>query len=97
MNNGYLIPCDVIHTIRLYDRDARLCSPTPIDLSAMDRHCRHVGDGVWELKINHGPGYRVYYAQAGKSLVLLLLGGDKRTQQADIDKAIDCWQDYQER
>ena len=59
--------------------------------------CRHVGDGVWELKINHGPGYRVYYAQAGKSLVLLLLGGDKRTQQADIDKAIDCWQDYQER
>ena len=59
--------------------------------------CRPVGDGVWELKIDYGPGYRVYYAQAGRSLVLLLLGGDKKTQQADINKAIECWHDYQER
>ncbi len=59
--------------------------------------CRPVGDGVWELKIDYGPGYRVYYAQAGRSLVLLLLGGDKKTQQADINKAIEYWHDYQER
>ncbi|MFH6568306.1 type II toxin-antitoxin system RelE/ParE family toxin [Pseudomonas kulmbachensis] len=53
--------------------------------------------GVWELRIDHGPGYRLYYAQDGKKLVLLLLGGDKRQQQADIDKAVRCWNAYQKR
>ncbi|MCU7922900.1 MAG: type II toxin-antitoxin system RelE/ParE family toxin [Candidatus Thiodiazotropha sp. (ex Dulcina madagascariensis)] len=56
-----------------------------------------IGDGVWELRIDQGPGYRVYYAQADKQVVLLLLGGDKRKQQADISKAIECWHDYQQR
>ena len=50
--------------------------------------CKPLQDGVWELRIDHGPGYRVYYAQAGKRLILLLAGGDKRKQQADIEKAI---------
>ncbi|WP_341961231.1 type II toxin-antitoxin system RelE/ParE family toxin [Pseudomonas sp. RC10] len=59
--------------------------------------CKPVGQGVWELKIDHGPGYRVYYALADKQLILLLLGGDKRSQQADIHKAIACWGDYQWR
>lgn len=59
--------------------------------------CKAVGNGVWELRINYGPGYRVYYAQAGKALVLLLLGGDKRKQQADIDQAVECWEQYQRR
>lgn len=59
--------------------------------------CKPVGDGVWELRIDQGPGYRVYYSQAGKTIVLLLLGGDKRKQQSDINKAINCWQDYQRR
>ncbi|MFH6585976.1 type II toxin-antitoxin system RelE/ParE family toxin [Pseudomonas kulmbachensis] len=52
---------------------------------------------MWELRIDHGPGYRLYYAQDGKKLVLLLLGGDKRQQQADIDKAVRCWNAYQKR
>lgn len=56
-----------------------------------------VGDGVWEARIDHGPGYRVYYAQAGKRLILLLLGGDKRKQQADIDAAHLHWHDWQAR
>ena len=42
-------------------------------------------------------GAFVYYAQSGKRLILLLLGGDKRNQQADIEKAIECWHDYQRR
>lgn len=56
-----------------------------------------VRDGVWELRIDHGPGYRVYYAQAGKSLVLLLAGGDKRRQPADIETAVARWNDWQHR
>lgn len=38
--------------------------------------CKPLRDGVWELRMDHGPGYRVYYAQAGRTLVLLLIGGD---------------------
>lgn len=58
------------------------------------RFCR---DGVWELRIDVGIGYRVYYALAGKDIVLLLCGGDKRTQGADIDRACDYWQAWQRR
>ncbi len=54
-------------------------------------------DGVWELKVDVGAGYRVYYAMAGKKIVLLLCGGDKRTQNADITRACDYWQDWQRR
>ena len=50
--------------------------------------CKPIAEGVWELCFDWGPGYRVYYAQAGKRLVLLLAGGDKRTQQADIATAL---------
>ncbi|TCS93726.1 putative addiction module killer protein [Tepidimonas ignava] len=59
--------------------------------------CKPLDGGVWELRIDHGPGYRVYYARAGKRLILLLVGGDKRTQQADIDTALGYWQDWQAR
>lgn len=59
--------------------------------------CKPVGSGVWELRVDVGPGYRVYYALAGKQVVLLLLGGDKGTQHADIEKAVGYWHDYQRR
>lgn len=59
--------------------------------------CKPLSDGVWELKVDHGPGYRVYYAQAGKRLILLLAGGDKRRQQTDIETAIERWHDWQHR
>ena len=59
--------------------------------------CKPIADGVWELRIDHGPGYRVYYAQAGRKLILLLIGGDKRKQQADIDAAQEYWQDWKRR
>ncbi len=46
-----------------------------------------MGQGVVELRLSYGPGYRVYYAQRGHRVVLLLCGGDKSTQQSDISKA----------
>jgi putative addiction module killer protein len=55
---------------------------------------RSVGDGIWELKIDLGPGYRVYYAQSGKDMVLLLCGGDKRNQKRDIRTAKEYWQEW---
>ena len=58
------------------------------------KFCR---DGVWELRIDAGAGYRVYYAVAGNEIVLLLCGGDKRTQDADINRACAYWQDWQGR
>jgi putative addiction module killer protein len=58
------------------------------------KFCR---DGVWELRIDTGAGYRVYYAIAGMEIVLLLCGGDKRTQDGDIDRVCDYWQDWQRR
>ncbi|AAS61320.1 putative addiction module killer protein [Yersinia pestis biovar Medievalis str. Harbin 35] len=51
-------------------------------------------EGVWELRIDQGPGYRVYYSLVDGEVVLLLLGGDKRSQNADIDQAIVCLKDY---
>jgi putative addiction module killer protein len=53
--------------------------------------------GVWELRINIGPGYRVYYGLDGQQLVLLLCGGDKATQDADIARAREYWRDWQKR
>lgn len=59
--------------------------------------CRPVRDGVWELRIDVGPGYRVYYAMINLRCVLLLGGGDKRKQSADINRAVEHWNDYQRR
>lgn len=52
--------------------------------------------GVWEMRIDEGPGYRIYYAHEGKNTYLLLLGGDKRKQQADIDQVVAWWQEHRE-
>jgi len=57
---------------------------------------RFLRDGVWELKIDVGPGYRVYYAKDGKT-VILLSAGSKRTQRQDIDRAVEYWNDHQAR
>jgi putative addiction module killer protein len=52
-----------------------------------------VGQGVSELRIDYGPGYRVYFIQQGEIFILLLAGGNKRTQQRDIKTALDLAQD----
>jgi putative addiction module killer protein len=56
-----------------------------------------VGEGVMELRIDWGPGYRVYFAQVGQVIILLLCGGDKRTQQRDINRAKEYFEDYKAR
>jgi putative addiction module killer protein len=58
---------------------------------------RSVGEGVSELRVDYGPGYRVYFAQKGQTLVILLCGGDKRTQEKDIQRAKQYWHDYKQR
>lgn len=58
---------------------------------------RFVGEGVWELKIDFGPGYRIYYLRDGRTVVILLCGGDKGSQQADIRQAHEFAADYWRR
>ena len=53
-----------------------------------------VGAGVSEMRIDYGPGYRVYYVGRGAMLVILLCGGDKKTQDRDIERAIDLAKDH---
>lgn len=59
--------------------------------------CKSLGAGLFELRIDWGPGYRVYYAIAGRACVLLLCGGDKRKQSADIRRAGEYLNDFRER
>ena len=57
---------------------------------------RNLTEGVAELKIDFGPGYRVYYAQRGETLLLLLVGGNKSSQQVDVAKALELNRNFQE-
>jgi len=54
------------------------------------------GQGVKELRIDYGPGYRVYYGMQGTTVVVLLVGGDKGTQSRDVEKAKRYWSEYKE-
>jgi putative addiction module killer protein len=85
--------------LSLRDTNARIAIDrriNRIELGNFGDHkfCR---DGVWELRIGFGPGYRVYYAIAGSKVVLLLSGGDKGTQTTDINRACEEWKDWQRR
>lgn len=55
---------------------------------------KSVGSGVCEMRIDFGPGYRVYFGRQGRKIVILLCGGTKRTQTDDIGRAIDLWRRY---
>ena len=74
---------------RLRDRQARARINTRIRRLSLGNFgdVKPVGRGVSELRINYGPGYRVYFTQRGQTLVILLAGGDKRTQDQDIQTA----------
>ena len=66
---------------RVLVRVERLAAGNPGDVSP-------VGEGVSELRIDYGPGYRVYFKKQGRMIVILLAGGDKRTQRRDIETAL---------
>jgi putative addiction module killer protein len=74
---------------RVQARVERLIGGNPGDV-------RPVGSGVSELRINYGPGYRVYYQQRGSTLIILLAGGDKISQAKDIEKALALAQTFKE-
>lgn len=59
--------------------------------------CASVGEGVSEFRIDCGPGYRVYFGRVGQKIVVLLCGGDKSTQAADIRRAQEYWKEFKER
>ncbi len=59
--------------------------------------CKSIKQGVFELRLDFGPGYRVYFGEENQKVVILLCGGDKSTQETDIKKAIKLWQDYLSR
>jgi len=72
---------DIHARARVQVRVERLAEGNPGDV-------RPVGEGISELRINYGPGYRVYYTMRGRVVIILLAGGDKRTQAADIKTAL---------
>ncbi|WP_309681574.1 type II toxin-antitoxin system RelE/ParE family toxin [Polaromonas sp.] len=72
---------DRLAAARVNARIRRLAEGNPGDV-------KPVRDGVSELRIDHGPGYRVYFVRRGPLVIVLLAGGDKRTQDADIERAI---------
>lgn len=72
---------DVHARARVLVRVERLATGNPGDV-------RPVGEGVSELRIDYGPGYRVYFKKQGRMIVVLLAGGDKRTQSRDIETAL---------
>jgi putative addiction module killer protein len=59
--------------------------------------CKSLRQGLFELRIDWGPGYRIYYAMLGATCVLLLCGGDKRKQSSDIERALGYLEDFKER
>ena len=59
--------------------------------------CKPVGEGVSELRVDIGAGYRVYYGRHGLALIILLCGGDKRSQQFDIARSQAYWVNWKER
>ena len=74
---------------RIFIRVSRLANDNPGDVKS-------IGDGLFELRIDYGPGYRVYYMDTGKEIIILLCGGDKTTQHEDIIRAKNIAKEYKE-
>ncbi len=83
----------------LKDLKARVAILRRVDRLSADNFGDHKysKDGVWELRVDVRPGYRLYYGKHGRTLVLLLCAGSKRTQASDIAKAVGYWTEYQRR
>ena len=79
----------------LRDRQARARIQTRVDRLQLGLagDVKPVGEGVSELRIDYGPGYRIYFVQRGLALIILLAGGDKRTQDTDIRTALKLARD----
>jgi putative addiction module killer protein len=80
---------DIRARARVLARIERLAAGNPGDVAP-------VGEGISELRIDHGPGYRVYFKKRGRRLIILLAGGDKSTQSKDIRAALRLARDLEE-
>lgn len=83
----------------LRDRKARAIIRTRINRIRLGNlgDCKSVGEGVSELRLKLGAGYRIYFGQFGDTIIILLSGGDKSSQNKDIKQAKTYWQDYKRR
>ena len=81
--------------------DARAAAKVTTALARLEggnsSNVKSLRGGVHEYRIDFGPGYRIYFGYDGKTWVILLAGGTKKRQQADIDAAKGCWQEYKQR
>ena len=81
--------------------DAPAASKVTVALARMEggnlSNAKSVGSGVFEFRIDWGPGYRIYFGQFGTEIVVLVGGGTKQRQQRDIREAIERWADYRRR
>jgi putative addiction module killer protein len=78
---------DWLHRLRDANAVARIVSRIRRMEMGNPGDTKSVGQGIFEMRLDHGPGYRIYYVHRGAEIVLLLCGGDKRTQQRDIKRA----------
>ena len=84
---------------KLQDRQAKAAIPNRLDRVSSGNFgdCKFCRAGVWELRINIGSGYRLYYAKMDHKIIMLLCAGNKRTQDKDIDRACGYWKEFQNR
>ncbi len=83
---------------RLKDRQARARIQMRLDRMALGNpgDVKAVREGISEIRVDCGPGYRVYFIQRGQQRIVLLAGGDKRSQEADIERAIRIARDWRD-
>jgi len=96
-DNGVDIIAKWLDGLRDYKAEARILARLEFLRNGHFGDAKSVREGVWELRIDVGKGYRLYYSRIGKEIILLLAGGDKRSQNRDIEQAIQNLGEYKRR
>ena len=92
-------PKNAIHRIERYfkELDKLIFAAETGNFGNEGSDYRHLLGGIWELKIDYGPGYRVYFGLENDSIILLLLAGSKKSQSKDIENAKKFWSEFKSR
>ncbi|OFZ13974.1 MAG: hypothetical protein A2Z20_10080 [Bdellovibrionales bacterium RBG_16_40_8] len=91
-------PCrDWLNDLGLTDQAAIHAYIDRVAMGGAKKNVKPLGDSIFEIKIDRGPGFRVYFGQVGQKIILLLIGGDKGSQKRDIRLAKEYWRDYESR